>query len=383
MTFTIKKANNSTLIVILCVITSVLSQIEDISGVMRPLMYASWLLLLAYLLVANRFKIYLSFGTKMFAMLFSLLLAMGFVLSIVIKDYALAGYIKVMFIPLIVCFCAEQYKYKTDEYDIQLIIKVYIACALAYAVWVNIIYFSSFDIWLEQMVYVFTGKNSAAQIWSTAVLMIAFFLEYKTVIGRIIGYAVGAYLLFIIGLSQCRTAILALCVAAAVFALVKSKHKLVWALFFAAVFIFLWFYGPTREFIDKSLFLTKYEGADFNTFSSGRVDLWKDAINEFFDSPFIGNGNYYVDCSYILILAETGILGFLLIEPIWIYRAVNNFRFSVSPKAGTFITLLTVFYFVESLLEGYPPFGPGVSSFMFWFLSILLATETYDFESGI
>ena len=31
---------------------------------------------------------------------------------------------------------------------------------------------------------------------------------------------------------------------------------------------------------------------------------------------------------------------------------------------------LTMFYFIESVLEGYPPFGPGVSSFMFWFLSV-------------
>lgn len=33
------------------------------------------------------------------------------------------------------------------------------------------------------------------------------------------------------------------------------------------------------------------------------------------------------------------------------------------------LTSFVIFYFIESLLEGQPPFGPGVSSFMFWMLS--------------
>lgn len=33
------------------------------------------------------------------------------------------------------------------------------------------------------------------------------------------------------------------------------------------------------------------------------------------------------------------------------------------------LTCFVIFYLVESMLEGQPPFGPGVSSFMFWMLS--------------
>lgn len=54
----------------------------------------------------------------------------------------------------------------------------------------------------------------------------------------------------------------------------------------------------------------------------------------------------------------------------WITRAVSNFKAGSGLNSDAFLMCLTMFYFIESVLEGYPPFGPGVSSFMFWFLSV-------------
>ena len=140
----------------------------------------------------------------------------------------------------------------------------------------------------------------------------------------------------------------------------------------------------TRSFIDQALLLTKNAGADINTFSSGRLDGWDRALATFAKSPFFGCGRYYVDCSYISVLAEIGILGFVLVESVWITRAVSNFKAGSGLNSDAFLMCLTMFYFIESVLEGYPPFGPGVSSFMFWFLSVTFVdNKTEKIPQGV
>ena len=99
-------------------------------------------------------------------------------------------------------------------------------------------------------------------------------------------------------------------------------------------------------------------------------------------------GSWYVDCSYLMILTESGVIGFLLIESVWLQVVIRNFRERFSgedaPRVENFIVMLTVFYLVESLLEGFPPFGPGVSAMGFWLFCGLfrrreaLAAETAE-----
>ena len=89
------------------------------------------------------------------------------------------------------------------------------------------------------------------------------------------------------GISQCRTAVLALAVALVCYILLKSKHKVRWSFFTLIIVLFLWNNSVTRRFIDQALLLTKYAGADINTFSSGRLDGWDRALATFAKSPFL------------------------------------------------------------------------------------------------
>ena len=72
-----------------------------------------------------------------------------------------------------------------------------------------------------------------------------------------------------------------------------------------------------------------------------------------------------------------GLTGFVLVELIWGSRVYINFKQNKG-FIKDFLFCVTVFYLVESVLEGYPPFGPGVSSFMFWFLSAAFAGDVYN-----
>ncbi len=373
-----KIANQDVRMLQVCIITSILSQIESISSLMRPIMYVAWIATTFIFLIRNQWKLPFHKCTAVFCGCYMLLIAGCITLALFGTQHLTGNYIHIMYIPLIVSILGEMFSPFARTEDYNCLLKMYVAGALVYAVWVNFTYFASYNSWLKQNVYTFLQKNSAAQIWSTGILILLILIEYQTVKQRVAGYLCAAYLLLLCGISQCRTAILALGIVLVCYIVSKSRHKIRWMGLVLVVALFLWNNSVTRRFIDQALLLTKYAGADMNTFSSGRLDGWDRAISSFVQSPFFGCGRYYVDCSYISILAELGIVGFFIVELIWIMRAVGNFKNSVSEKQKTFLFCLTIFYIIESLLEGYPPFGPGVSSFMFWFLSAAYDNEIHN-----
>ena len=339
-------------------------------------MYLSWIAVLGLLIVRNGFSFWFSRPTLVYLGCFLVFSAIQILIYGFEQTHLNGNYNRIIRIPLLVSLVAELYQSSCKKKDFQIIVKVYTLCALIYAVWVNLTYFPSYAAWLSQRIYTFELKNSAAQIWSVAIFLLFFAVDYKSSFSRLVGYGMAAYLFVISALSQCRTALLALVAVAAWIILRYSKRRTVFIACFLILFLVAWNVPLTREFIDQALFLNKYEGADLNTFSSGRLYYWENALIAFSHHPIWGTGKYYVDCSYILVLAETGLVGFFLIEPIWISRAITNIRHKGEPRMQMLLAGMTLFYFVTSALEGYPPFGPGVSSFMFWFVSVLLTGDS-------
>lgn len=377
-------ANYDVKLLQLCILTSIFSQIEAISNLMRPIMYIAWIVTAVFFIARNRGRIVIHKCTKIFLGCYSLLVVGCILMALFGSRHLEGNYIHIMFIPLIVSVIGENFAPFAQESDYEKILRTYLYGAMAYALWVNITYFSSYNDWLKQNMYTFLQKNSAAQIWATGILIALFLLEYRTKWQKVLGYACAGYLLLLCGISQCRTAVLALAIVLVCYILLKSKYKVRWSFLTLIIALFFWNNSVTRRFIDQALLLTKYAGADINTFSSGRLDGWDLALAAFAKNPFLGCGRYYVDCSYISLLAEIGILGFVLVESVWITRAVSNFKVRSDLNLDAFLMCLTMFYFIESALEGYPPFGPGVSSFMFWFLSVIFAdNKTEKIPQGV
>lgn len=90
------------------------------------------------------------------------------------------NYIHIMYIPLIVSVIGENFAPFAQDSDYEKILRTYLYGAMAYALWVNITYFSSYNDWLKQNMYTFLQKNSAAQIWATGILIALFLLKYRT-----------------------------------------------------------------------------------------------------------------------------------------------------------------------------------------------------------
>lgn len=353
----------------LTIVVTIFSQMEAFSAIFRPLMYAFWLLLLGYSLAVNKGKICISSFTASFLFCYGLFALFCLLQAWLNPDYAVASYLNIMLIPLMVSIVSNLLDKKFSKDYIVSICKTYVVCALIFAAYINITFFASYQAWLASKQYLFASKNSAAQIWCTAILII-YYVILPVARRKYLWYTSAFYLLVLCGLSQCRTAILGLACVLIFNILMYSKHKVKWLLLLCFGLGGLLFLSETRQFISQAFLLEKYAGADLNTMSSGRLGLYAKAIDFFCDSPFVGVGRYYVDCSYIYILAESGIIGFLLIEYVWIKRFFINIKRKKLSYAKPFmLTSFVIFYLVESMLEGQPPFGPGVSSFMFWMLS--------------
>jgi O-antigen ligase len=186
-------------------------------------------------------------------------------------------------------------------------------------------------------------------------------------------YVIAAYLVFLCLLSQCRTAILGMGIAY-MWYMVKNKKNRLFLLggTFLFIIIALFNWDSISDYLYKALFLGAQDNSDINKLSSGRFEYYQEAFQQFMDNPLLGVGSYYVDNHYLCVLTESGILGFILIEIIWAIRIMLNLRYQGNNNIQLFLVSITLFYFVESMFEAFPPFGPGVCSVAFWLLSQLL-----------
>lgn len=357
----------------LTIILTVLSQPVGFDRYIRPLMYIGWILLAFSLFFTKKGVLPNTGFLKIFVINYFLYILFCLITTAFGINHLSSQYLRIMFIPILMTIIGNFFQGILTDKDVYSLSVIYVLSSLVYAVYVNVTDFSSYQNWLNSNVYVFTNKNSAAQIWFIAIFVTWFIIIPQTKGKKnLFWLATIVYIVIISSMSQCRSALLGICCVIVYDVLINSKHKLLWLLLIAVGIVLLFHFPVSREFINQTLLLDKYVDADLNKISSGRIQNWANALSIFNKNEqnfFLGTGNYYVDCSYISVLTESGLVGFLLIEPIWILRIVKNFKHRYMTFAReNFYSSMTVFYIVVSLLEAYPPFGPGVSSFMFWLL---------------
>jgi len=369
------------LLFLLCIIVSIFSQIKPLEDIFRPLMYASWFFTFLYCILYAKLKLSLSKFTYYFIFVLIIFLLYCVFCSSIFGSFHLENnYLRLLYIPIMLSILGDIYSNFITEKQLQIIYITYVLMSIVFAIWVHNTFFSSLLNWRFSMEYVFAQKNSAAQIWGSAILINVFLIDYKNALLKHFGKCISFYLLFLILITHCRTALLGLMVAFFWDFLRYSKHKILLGIVLILLVQIISSVHFIQDTINHSLLITKYEGTSLDAFSSGRLGLYSIAWDFFITSPIIGVGAYYVDNSYLLILTESGIIGFVLIESIWLYKIIECYKsvyydkffhkkFSLSSR---FLISILIFYIVESLLEGFPPFGPGVSSFMFWFITIIL-----------
>lgn len=368
-----------------CLIT-VLAQIEYKLSVVFTVF---WLALALYLAVLHRREarfVGLSFVTVAVAVLLFVYCAACYLVS---GEFGyITGfcqlYLKCLLMYIIGFFAFFSCNVSTEKW--RMVLAVYVVASCIYMGWAMANYFPGFDSWFSSTMYLFENKNSLGQIVGVAaVSLIVFGYRQKLSSKKVAMWALAGVLVCCILLIQCRAAFLACCTALICLFAIRRQMRILVVL--AAVLIVGIALSPDLQaFFSHAFFLDIYKGTDVNAMSSGRLDLWMEALGVSKGHELIGIGSYYVDNMYINLYVNLGIVGFILVMWVWVPRVITNFKYGVKASHGAdgygalgeIVACLTAFYLVESLLEGYPPFGPGACSFVFWMLCGCLDGE----ESG-
>lgn len=376
----LENADLESLIAIAAVSLTVASQFYE--G-LTLIFFGCWALLLALGIAAGGKRLVFKGYARAFVLLSMgyapILLILGAVSGV--NEYLTGFYLlllKTLFMYL-VGYCLSCFP-RADRLWKAILVAYFVSCAI-YAIWMMVAYFPGLDIWLAGFSYLFKQKNSAGQILGVACLLSILFADRLSCRGRMIAYSYALVLFVIVTLMQCRTAMLGCIAALAYLLLIKKRYTLLLLVVVAAVSVYL-LSPEVQALVDHALFIDKYDSASLDAMSSGRLGLWSEAIIIFNESPLFGNGNYYVDNFYIDALANLGIIGAIVFFSLWFTRIVINYRGAGERRSGNpsymqlslreavcrYLPILSVFYIVESLFEGYPPFGPGSCAFIFWMM---------------
>lgn len=351
-------------------VLSVISQIGVVSSYVRPLMFIGWAILALLSIMHQHGLVKISKATKTFLIGYVLLfLYCLFMETFSSSNYLGGTYFRTLLIPLTVVITAETNASDISEEEFVSILKWYVAAAFVYAIYVNVTFFPSLSSWLNQVRYIFDDKNSAAQIWSSAALLALYVSSDQRTNRGWVWKGATIYLLVVIALSQCRTAILGLAVGYLFYIIVYAEKKVIHLASVVTMTIIALSVPKIYSYVYKVFFISNQYALNVDVFSSGRLRIFQEALTIIKDHFLTGIGNYYVDCSYLMIICETGIIGFVIIEFIWMTRIRHNIGIKTEDHLLHVLSIITIFFIICSLLEGLPPFGPGVASFMFWFLS--------------
>lgn len=351
-----------------CVAVSFFSQIQPLQYILRPIMFVMWAIC-CMLCIVFRFRNSLSRELLIFTGLYIILSLYCVTLSITGTAHLESNYLSVLTIPLIVSYIGESLFTCLTDRKIHIVVLYLYISALLFAIWVQSTYFTSYSQWINSLTYIFTQKNSAAQIWASSLLVGFFIFKPKVWYVRYILYASQLYLVILIFISNCRTSIFALLVTLCAFLVITRKIKY----FFITGLLATILLSTSSSFVQHALHLDKHSGGSLDDYSSGRIELIEYALNVINDNFMFGVGHYYMDCSYVCILAELGIIGFIIVETILFLKFYKIYKWHRNKQPFSHLLVcLAIYLWVSSMFEALPPFGPGVSAMTFWLLSSMI-----------
>ena len=362
----------------ICLLLGVLAQVDILRSAFRPILYISWVILLAIYIIIFRHGIIMTGQAKVLTSMAVIIFVWRIILVILGRMESFPQLGTLVLIDL-AAFLFGTWIADLNAKD-KTLAKIMVFYSLAVgilAIYLMITYFPSIGAWFNSVVYQYSAKNSAAQLLAQAILFMLFLypsaqIKVPAVIGQIVRYGVIGISVITIAFLRCRTAILALGVCALyyIFRLGGKKRVIYFAVLLLLGIVVVTF-APLREFVASALLLNKYgQNSTLDQFSSGRLSYMDVAIDTWMEHFWLGVGRIMVDCNPLALLADSGVLGAIPYYIFWLSTVkLNVFRRSSYNHFNQVIQLLTVYYCVSSLLEGYPPFGPGVCVAPMWLLS--------------
>lgn len=240
---------------------------------------------------------------------------------------------------------------------------------------------------LRTAFYMFKQKNEMGQLIAAAIslelFVIAYYYRGRTV--RMLMYGIGGFSFVMLMVVHSRTPLVA---ALAIFVLsfLEKKDKSVrdYITFVGIIFtgiLAIYFQGGMDYFTELFAPSKGVTGSALNTVTSGRMKYYTQALDDFFRHPLWGRGGLaYVDNFVLNSLRSGGLALTIPMVPLVYLRLWKNYdmarkymRSSGEDDGAALlfasVEYLSVFYFLVSLMEAYPPFGPNTAVFFLWFIT--------------
>lgn len=149
----------------------------------------------------------------------------------------------------------------------------------------------------------------------------------------------------------------------------SNKRIKLWAAgLTAVVLVFFLTNAAFYDILFKDILVGGINSKSIDSVSSGRFTLISIVLTMIPNHPWIGNGNLYLDCMPIAMLAQYGIWGCLIVFPFLFYLLRKCTRLQKTGPVGFTAFLLFTAFLVNSLFEAQTPFGPGIKCFIMWML---------------
>lgn len=122
------------------------------------------------------------------------------------------------------------------------------------------------------------------------------------------------------------------------------------------------------DLIMNGILLGGRDATDMNSLSSNRVILFAIALQRIPQHPWLGSGDYYVDCMPLNILTQYGIWGLLIVHIFlfYVYRILIKAK-NIHPM-NMVAYIIFMAFIINAMFEARPPFGPGVKCFFVWMM---------------
>lgn len=346
------------------------------TGMTQKLNMPIWIVLLLYLFIKKRIKIFYSTFKMFYA------IGVVFLLILLLSIFTDNTYFSSS---IFQCLILSFYIYSlgtfvgsnfTDK-DLRFICLSYAVSATIVAISIYLEYFSvGFDI--TSRVYAYSSKNSISQILFTSIIILMFIHFEKFKIFNWLKNLAIIFEVVLLMVLKSRATIIGFIICL-IYIIVgkkfnrKLKYLLMTILIIGA--LTLLFNDNLFNMVVDNIMFAGRDASNLDSLTSGRVSI----LSEFpilIDGHWLtGVGALYFECFPLSCILQFGIVAGFVIMGISYTPIIKGIKFDRSDIYVSIFTIVCIGYGINSIFEGLAPIGPGVKCYFMWLMYGILSTR--------
>ena len=365
-----KKNRGFMLLVALACFLSNISQLPFFvsAGMTQKLNMPMWIMLLLYIFLKKKIKVFYSTFKIFFAIcsVFVLILLSSIVTNnSYFNSSVLQSLILSLFIYCLGTFVGDQFSDK----DLKIVSMSYVISATMVAVSIYVEYFAAgFDITSRQYAY---ASNSISQIIFTAIVILMFIHFDKFRIFNLLKIVVIIFEVILLMLLKSRATIVGFAICLLYIILGKQFNRKIKYLLAVVVLI-----GTLVLLMNENLFdmfvgnimFAGRNASSLDSLTSGRVSIVSEFPALIEGHWLTGIGSLYFECFPLSCILQFGIITGSIIIGIAYLPIIKSLKFDRTNVYSSILVIVCIGYGINSIFEGLAPIGPGVKCYYMWLM---------------